>query len=531
LDSEKPDADAWREDLLYLAEMLPLVHGNLFHAMTKEHFDEAVKSLHDRIPFLSRHQIIVELAHIGAMIGDGHSGIRLLWYVMATLVHDQKISFRFYPIQLYSFKEGIFVQAAKPELRRLAGARLLKIGDKTCDEAYSAVRELVPRDNEMFVKLYAPCLLTQAEVLSALGIIEDMEKAPYLFEVEGNLKLLELKPTATGPPAGFALDPAWVDAREGSQIESPLWLRDPRNYFWFEYLKDSKTLYVQYNAVANKPNETVADFFNGVFEFAESNEVDKFILDLRHNGGGDNYLNRPIVHGLIKSSKLNQKGKLFAIIGRATFSAAQNLVNELDKHMNVIFVGEPTGGKPNHYGDAAGITLPNSQITFYASTLWWQDMDPRDDRPWIGPQITAELSLDDYRNNRDPALDAILNFSPSKSLSEHLQEALMSEDRDLAVKRYHEFKSDPVNTYAYTEREMDNLGFRLVDQGRPEDAMLVFQLNMESYPRSVTTLNGLALAQERLGKRELAIEIYRKSFELNPKNPNALRALQRLQGT
>jgi tetratricopeptide (TPR) repeat protein len=530
LESEKPDADAWREDLLYLAKWLPLVHGNLFHTMTREQFDNAVKSLYENIPSLKRHQIIVELTRIGVMIGDGHSGIRLLWYVTATLVSEQKIGFRFYPLQLYYFKEGIFVQAAKPELRRLIGARLLKIGDKTCDEAYSAVRELVPRDNEMFIKLYAPHLLTQAEVLSALGIVEDMEKAPYLFEVEGNPELLELKPIATGPALGFALDPTWVDARGGSQTESPLWLRDPQNYFWFEYLKESKTLYVQYNAVANKPNETVADFFKRVFEFAESNEVDKFVLDLRHNGGGDNFLNRPIIHGLIKSNKLNQKGKLFAVIGRATFSAAQNLVNELEKHTNVIFVGEPTGGRPNHYGDAARIVLPNSGITFYASTLWWQDMDPRDDRPWIGPHVAVELTSEDYRTNNDPALNAILKFSPSRPLSESMLEALMSNDRELAAERYREFKLDPVNAYAYTERDINNLGFRLVYMERPEDVILIFQLNLESYPQSVTALNGLALAQERLGNRELAIESYRKSLELNQKNPMALQALQRLKG-
>ena len=62
MDSEKPDADAWRENLLHLAKMLPLVHGNLFHAMTREQFDEAVKSLRHRIPSLEHNQIIVELA-------------------------------------------------------------------------------------------------------------------------------------------------------------------------------------------------------------------------------------------------------------------------------------------------------------------------------------------------------------------------------------------------------------------------------------------------------------------------------------
>ena len=63
-------AKKWQEDLRYLAQELPKRHRDLFHTMTREQFETAVKSLDERIPKLSREQMIVELQRIVAMIRD-----------------------------------------------------------------------------------------------------------------------------------------------------------------------------------------------------------------------------------------------------------------------------------------------------------------------------------------------------------------------------------------------------------------------------------------------------------------------------
>jgi len=33
-----------------------------------------------------------------------------------------------------------------------------------------------------------------------------------------------------------------------------------------------------------------------------------------------------------------------------------------------------------------------------------------DQRPWIAPNVAADMSADDYRNNRDPAMEAIFAY-------------------------------------------------------------------------------------------------------------------------
>src|SRR4029450_8624103 len=95
---------AWQEDLRYLAIELPKRHANLYHTITRAQFEQAVIALGERIPMLARHQIIVELARIVALIGDGHSSI--------DLIDDLTLDFRRYPLRLYQYSDGLFVQAA-----------------------------------------------------------------------------------------------------------------------------------------------------------------------------------------------------------------------------------------------------------------------------------------------------------------------------------------------------------------------------------------------------------------------------------
>ena len=119
----------------------------------------------------------------------------------------------------------------------------------------------------------------------------------------------------------------------------------------------------------------------------ESNDVDKLVIDLRWNGGGNNFLNRPLVHGLIRCDKVNQPGKLFVIVGRNTFSAAQCGATQIERYTDATFVGEPTGSCPNFVGESVMLELPYSKMTASISDLYWQNSVAMDYRTWIGPQI------------------------------------------------------------------------------------------------------------------------------------------------
>lgn len=526
LKADKTETEKWREDLSYMAGQMPQFHNNLFHTMSRAQFDDAVKKLYDRIPSLARHQIIVEMARIVAMVSDGHTNIYP--------TRDPKIAFRTYPLKMYFFKEGLYVRAAAAGgSAQMVGARVVKIGKASVEEAYRAVREIIGRDNEMDAKFFAPHLLVMPEVLHALGLIDDMENAEFTIEMGdgGQQKVIELKPFGAADMMAGDTDKSWIpktgwtDARgRGSsssgdaQSPTPLWLKDPENKFWYEYLADSRTVYVQFNEVGNKTDETLANFSKRLFDFVDANPVDRLVLDVRLNRGGNGEFNRPLLLGIIKNNKINQKGKLFTIIGRSTFSAAQFLVNDLEKYTNTLFVGEPSGSKGNSYGDSRRITLPNSGITVRVSVYYWQAWSPWDTRFWTAPHLTAELTSEDYRLNNDPAMKTILNYIPRKSLTEVLDEALTEGGVDLAVKRFHEFMSEPVNYYASTEQPLLDAGQRLLNEKKPEQAATLFELNAERNPHSFRAYFALGVAYSNAGKKELALANLEKSLQINPKN-------------
>lgn len=527
--------EQWREDLHYFATNMARTHKNLFHTISREDFEAAVRKLSERVPSLTRHEIIVELMRIVARIGDGHTGVRLA----------QQFTSGVYPLRLHWYKDGLFVQAAAPEYRDAVGARVVKIGNIETAQALDAVSELAWRDNEMGVKAMAPRLLLIPEILHALRLSNDLNKAEFVFEKDGQQQKLELKPSGQFDhqrqlPAG------WIDARAGAKTPTPLWLKDPDNMFWFEHLGGSPasgpqrggTLYVQFNGVADKPavghdpGETVAAFFKRVFDYIETNQVDKLVLDLRMNGGGNNFLNLPITIGMIKS-RVNTRGKLFVITGRETFSAAQNTVNELEKYTNAIFVGEPTAANPNHFGDARNVVLPNSRITVRASTLWWQDADPRDTRKWKAPEIAAELTSTDYSANVDPAMNAILAYTHGKSLREILTDALSTGTPADLLKQYRAYRDNPAHAYLETEAEVNQLGYNLMGTNRPDDldkAIELFKLNVEAHPRSANVYDSLAEAYLKKGNKELAIKFYQRALEVDPNFASSVEALRQLKG-
>ena len=395
------EAAQWREDLHCFAEQAPQVHKNLYHTITREKFDAAVKSLDERIPSLSRNQITTEIMRIVAMIGDGHTHLE---------INQLHSGFRHYAVKFYWFPDGIYIVQADKQYAPVVGGKVLKLGKVSGQEAYEAVRQVVPHDNESQIKGLTPLYMTLAEVLDGLGLVDDPDAVPLAVEKNGVRGTAILKPEESEiSKLQFVLPPGWVDARDPAS-PVPLWLKDPGNFYWFQYLKDSHTLYVQFNAVAEKPDETIEAFFKRAFAFADAHPVDRFVLDERLNDGGNNELLRPIIHGFIRSDKVNQPGKLFTIIGRHTFSAAMNCVNRMKLNTDTLFVGEPTASSPNHYGDNAPVVLPNSKLTVRLSTLWWQDMDPRDTRVWQAADLSAQLTFADYHTGRDPAMDLILHY-------------------------------------------------------------------------------------------------------------------------
>lgn len=410
MDAEPIDTDAhelcgWHEDLDVLARAMPAAHPNLFHALGRQQFDAAIADVRRRLPTSVRHQVIVELMRLAAAIGDGHTSVSP-W--------RDPVGFHTLPVSLYRFADGYYVRAATREQAALLGTRVTHVGGVPIDSAEQLVAPLIGRDNDMGVSMYAPILLVMPEVLHAVRLSGDLRSAELTVEAGGRPRTATLG--RAGPfPHLSATDPAdtlwgprdgWVDLRDSAAV--PLWLSRLTETYWFSYLPEGELLYCQLNAIEER-GEGFDAFFARAFAAADSQGARRFVLDLRHNGGGDGTKNPAIVRPLLRS-RFDERGRLFVITGRRTFSAAQMLICELERWTSPIFVGEPSASRDNHYGDSKLLVLPNSRITVRVSTLWWQFWDARETRPWIEVDLPAPLTADAYRAGRDPALEAIAAY-------------------------------------------------------------------------------------------------------------------------
>ena len=398
--SKMSRAEGWRYDLQFLAREVKRKAYPTFLKTSGKEFDTAVKALHDSIPTLTDTQIALWMAKLMRMVGDGHTAF--YWGAPESL-----------PMQFYFFEEGLFIISADPKYKELLGAQVLKFGDRTTNEVAQAIEPLIPRDNQIWIKQVAPYRMRSLPLLNALGLISDAKKVSLTLRgLDGKDRVVALDADMTQPNIWNTLPnpPTWVNLPQTLASPVPLYLKNMGTSYWFEYLPESKTVYFQFNLIRNDKKESLVDFSNRLFKFINETEVEKLVIDIRWNNGGNNSLLPPLVEGLVKNEKINRRGKLFVVIGRRVFSAAQNAATFFERHTNAMFVGEPTGSSPNYVGEEDSVKLPYSKIGINVSDFFWQSSYPHDKRTWIAPQIYTPPTFEAFRANRDLAMETILAY-------------------------------------------------------------------------------------------------------------------------
>lgn len=401
--------EGWRFDLQLLAREAERKGFGVYRPITKDAFELLVKKLDAMIPKLTDMQVAVEMSKLMAKLGDGHTGI------LGSLSRPEFA--QTLPLQFYFFKEGLFVIAADPKYRELLGAQVLRFGERTVAEVMQALDPLTSRDNELWPTQTGPYRMRILPLLNALSLIPDAQKvALTIRDMEGKERVVTISADTTEPNIWNTLPnpKSWVNLPQTLSAPVPLYLKNMGQKYWFEYLPDSKVLYFQYNSVTNDKPESLAQFSERLFKFINEHEVDKLVIDMRWNNGGNTFLTQPLLYGLIRNEKVNQRGKLFVVIGRRTFSAAQNTVSFFERHTNAIFVGEPTGSSPNFVGEETIFTLPYSKLLANVSDLYWQSAWPMDYRTWLAPQLYTPPTFEMFRANRDPAMEAILAYRQTR---------------------------------------------------------------------------------------------------------------------
>jgi peptidase S41-like protein len=387
-------------DVRQLAEQMEAIHPNLFATVSKARFRSAVSSLVAKAGTLSEDELIVELMRLAALPGNrnGHGGI-----FPGDPAHRRTM--HFYPVRLYAFADGTYV-VDDDEGGRLIGLRPVIVGGRPWTEVERLVRPLVPHDNGSSLKGLLPHYALGAEVLDGLGIADGVAPLRFGFaRRDGSRVDVTLSPVDTRryvalfPNPGYGHYPSLLPS-----ASAPMYVAHDDEALWMRTIDGGRAVFVGYNSVTVSTDGAA----KRLLSLVSRPKVRRVIVDLRLNGGGDNTTMWPLVEAL-RNPRVNRTGRLYVLIGRATFSAAGNFAAELDRSTRAIFVGEPTGGGVKMYGDARPVALPNTGIQSYVPARYWDfGTGPKDRRLAVNPGLPVALGIADFLARRDPVLDAAL---------------------------------------------------------------------------------------------------------------------------
>ena len=115
---------------------------------------------------------------------------------------------------------------------------------------------------------------------------------------------------------------------------------------------------------------------------------------------------------------------------------------------------------------------------------------------------------------------------PKKSVANAMYDEILSNGMKAAFVRYNSIKSS--TDYDLDEGDMNAIGYKLLQSEKLDEAVAVFKLNTEAFPKSFNAYDSYAEALMTQGNNKEAIVNYKKSVEMNPNNQNGIDFLKKL---
>ena len=471
----------WRADIEAAAAAIHEFHPRPFRDTTADSFQEQYDALLADVPGLSDKEVVVRLAALVALIDDGHTRLSIprqhpsfgleFGHTPTAGPEHPALEFRQLPLAFEKLDDGIFVKAAREDLSGLIGYRLDAIDDTNADDAFAAVQAITYAENSQLEALMGADRLSLPEALAALGISRSADEVTLsLVSPDGDRTQRLITPMDRGP---FTLNGAFAD----DALPLRLWYPDKK--FWSEHISAGNFVYMQMDEITDD-DISLAEFVDSSLRLAIEHDA-RLVIDVRNNFGGSGGLNKTLVMSIIRNNELNQYDRSFVLIGRRTFSAAQMLVNELERYTRVTLVGEPTGSRPDHFGDPKKIRLEHSGLTLRVSRLHWSSHTAFDEREATHPDFLATWTSRAYFGGKDPALDMALSLQ-DVDLEMLLRSAVPRGDL-VQIGRYLLDSKMAPDTYADDfSTVLLELGIEFEQAGDRDSASLAYRIGLYFYP-------------------------------------------------
>lgn len=403
----KVTKDQWMEDIDYLKENLEKKHKNLYHKITKEELEKQCNDLKKEIDKLTDFQIKLKMKEIVATIGDAHTSLSVGTGEEMTV----------YPIAVDWFGNELKICATEEEHKDIIGKTLVAIDNTPINEIMTKINKLISHENQQWLKVLNVSYVNMAQLLQELKVTKSNEANFTVKDDKGVVSNVTLTAKKLEEKDLITIKDSYNEKPIASQYDEndPYW-----QLYWYKYIPEDKVMYFQYNQCIDRDTAKMGGFENyeklpkfrdityELIKELKEKDVDKFVIDLRYNTGGNSMLMDDFVIQLYDAKKLRDKGKIFVMTGKQTFSSGVMACRSLKKATNAIFFGEPTGGNINGYGDIKMLTLPNSKLEASYSTKYF-DLDPSYKEGFV-PDVVIEQSFDNYLRGIDDVYEAVRRY-------------------------------------------------------------------------------------------------------------------------
>lgn len=369
------------------------------HYVCKEHgvpdaLAERIDWLREALPRLSDQRVLLELQRCAALAGDGHTYL---------LPFSKRVETTALPLSFYFFADGLFVIDAEGEATQWIGCKVVAIGKTSAAVLEARLADYVSRDNAQGIRWVGPTFLRYTGTLEAIADGVDPARVALTLERgDGERVEATFVPRRAEPLHGL---PKLIPSRLAG-APAPLYLQDVPRMHAVRAL-DERTLYVPFNQVMDAPDESLAQFAALIGKQVAEKKPQRLVIDVRHNNGGNSDLLGPLLDELQRFEKSRPDAKLWILMGRNTFSAAQIFLGRADRLTNARFAGESSSSRPNFVGEEHEVVLPWSGMLGSISNRYHETI-PGDTREFIAPDLAYELTSADYFANRDLLLECVL---------------------------------------------------------------------------------------------------------------------------
>jgi tetratricopeptide (TPR) repeat protein len=126
-------------------------------------------------------------------------------------------------------------------------------------------------------------------------------------------------------------------------------------------------------------------------------------------------------------------------------------------------------------------------------------------------------------------LQGIKPQQPRLPIGEVVWQAVDKASAAEGLARYRALKATKATEYDFSEDQLNGVGYRLLRAGRVADAIEIFKLNVEMFPRAANPYDSLGEAYLASGNKELALANYRRVLELSPGHAGAEAMIKRIE--